>query len=851
MFSLEQYATSKEDHLKLFNSLSTDLIENPVVFVGYSLSDSNFQEVWSTIKQYCKVTKAPNRYYFVGPFLKQPFIDFLTSEGFTVFNTTCDEFFELLTVQTKGERRTLNQYFIDHIKPINLFKKETLTPKFKYKISNNYDFPEIEVGYPHSKTNSFYNGNECTWGDIKYSLDARRDLGVNLLEALENWIQNPNYDLWLITGRAGDGKSTILKRFAYEAALRLGESVVFAKPKSDLDPEDIISLLKNLQTPIVLFIDNTTDRVAKVNNLLNFIKKDKHKILIIGASRISDWSISRKDFFIKPNDFRLNKLSDEEINNILEVLKINSSLGELSNFSQLERFNFFKNESERELLVALKEATSQRKFEEIIAHEFAEIKSEEAKRAYLLICLIHQFRYRVPQSLLLRVLEFSIDGIYQKIFKFTEEIIYIDDASDNMDFLLRARHSVIAKTVVDYFLKDDVAKFDFLKELLEKHIPSNSLESSLIRKIYHHTTIRALFSDVNTGVRCYDLLEKEVPGNHFILQQKAIFLSDYKKDYFASKSAISRAIGLNDSYTLQNTEGTIYLKEALDEEDYDKSKYLLEKGKKILIAITRKNFKNNSYNYHSLVNHMISWYQKFDSNDSLILQEIQQIIDEASKKHPNDHMILTEYGKLDKLLNKTSSAIDYFTKAITINDRNFAARNLLARALYSKGDIQEAFNICEKGLAISNENYQLNRTRFQLAHKLIFNTQKLKEDYSSILRNSHDDYLMLMFAAFLYSIGDKDCEKMFSKLKKSPNISFEERFLPHYELQNLLNIKSLREFGIIENVSPTGYRIRTTRFNTYVFAFLPRRRNSILYKKGDSFEYQYTFTFAGPYVIED
>lgn len=63
VFSLEEYASSREAHLKLFEKLSIDLMERPIIFIGYSMQDSNFQEVWATIEKYCHITTIPNRYF--------------------------------------------------------------------------------------------------------------------------------------------------------------------------------------------------------------------------------------------------------------------------------------------------------------------------------------------------------------------------------------------------------------------------------------------------------------------------------------------------------------------------------------------------------------------------------------------------------------------------------------------------------------------------------------------------------------------------------------------------------------------------------------------------------------------
>lgn len=854
VFSLEEYANTKENHLKLFNCLSNDLIESNVIFIGYSMLDSNFQETWSTIKKYCNTTQAPNKYYFVSPYLKSPSIDFLKSEGFEVFNIGVDEFAEQLVLQSRNERKTLNEYYNENIKPISLFGKINLSPEYKYRLSKNYDFPSIEVNSSLLKTTALYKGNLPSWADIKFNLDAGRDLFETLMRRFSEWIESPDTNLWLITGRAGDGKSMLLRRLAYEISLKVGETVLYAKSRAELEPEEIIELSKQLKLPLIIFIDDTTDRLYKVNRLISFIKSARLKVLIIGCSRTSDWSIVNKDFFIKPIEFNLPRLSDNEIKNILLKLQEHSALGHLGELNERERISFFKEKAERELLVALKEATLNKNFDEIIANEFSNIKSQDAQNAYLLVCLVYQFRYRIPQSLLVRILEYDISDIREKIFKFTEDIIFFDETPTNSDFLLRARHSVIAQTVVDYYLKGDVEKFDVLEKILNYHTPSNPLEKSLVKKIYHHTTVRRLFNDIQIGEQCYEMLSKEVPGDYYILQQKAIFLSDYKKDFKGAKEAIVNARHVSEEYydaptfILENTEGTILLNEALQTDDYVNSKFLMEKGKRIIMSIIRGSFKNNAYNYHSLINHMIAWYEKFNKEDAAVLEEIQKIIDEALKRSPNDHMILTECGKLESILNHTVGAIQYYRQAILINPRNSSARYLLVRSLFNKGELKEALEICEEGMNVSLDNQILNKTRFEVLHKLNNDKNALKKYYEDYLRKVPADLnIKLLFAAYLYVNGDNLCDKIFSQIRNSRSIPIDERYYPHSWIAKFLNEKEFYETGKIDKVTPTGYYINSTRFSTRTLAFLHGKRRRTTQT---TFSYKYTFNFYGPYIVE-
>ena len=508
VFSLDEYATSKEIHLKLFYNLGVDLIERPIIFIGYSMLDSNFQEVWSTIKKYFHNSHL-RKLYYVAPFLKEPHIDYLTSEGFEVFNMTCDEFADMLIHKTLGNRKSLNEYYTEKTSAITVFNSVKISPEKKYHISENYEFPLVEVKKNHANNNGFYKGSEATWADIKFDKDGKRDLLSTMTDAFINWHGVAKFDFWIVLGKAGDGKTTFIKRLAYEMSLKIGDFVLFSKSRCSLDPTELLDLYNELKKPLVVIIDNLVDQVNKVNKLISFFKTAKAPILIIGSCRNSDWSIYNVDFAVKPNEFRIEELSDFEIDDLLSKLESNNSLGYLKDLGIQERHRLFKNSSDRILLVALRELTTNKSFDEIIVNEFAEIHTDEARSAYLYVCFIYQFRIKVSQSLLIRILKFDLNKIYDLVFQFTQEIIFLEDIPDGSDFLLKARHPIIAEIIVNNFLNNEVKKYGILQDIMKEHIPSNPFEKDLAIKMVHNSTISKLFPTSEIAINFYDFITKQ------------------------------------------------------------------------------------------------------------------------------------------------------------------------------------------------------------------------------------------------------------------------------------------------------------------------------------------------------
>lgn len=850
VFSLEEYADYKNPHLKLFNQLSIDLVDRPMIFIGYSMQDSNFQEIWAAISKYCNTTSVPNRYFFISPNIKQSLRNYLESKGFICLEYSIDEFTSHISTLSAGRRTTLRDYFIENSPSLELFNRANIDVEARYKLAKNYFFPKSEIDKNILKNLNFYKGSYPNWSDIKYDLDAPRDLMEDILFNFQNWYSNPKFGFWLITGRAGDGKSTLLKRLALEITNRVGDGLLFAKSVADFSATEIIQLSEKLNAPIVIVVDNTTDRITKINKFISEIRATKCKILIIGASRNSDWHANINDFFFKPTEYNLSKLTDNEINCILDKLERNQSLHKLERLSKSQRFDAFKEKADRELIVAMRETTMALNFEEIIANEYTSIRGDMAKNVYLHLCFINQFRYKMPLSLLLRVLEVDINDLSDQVFKYTKDIIFSDDEESSCDILLSARHAVIAEIVSKLYFTDNIKKIGFLKKIFKEYIPSNPLEVSLVKKLYHHTTIAAMFIDPVVGASCYDQLIIEVPDDYYLLQQKSLFLVNYTEHFEEAKDVIKEAIRLNPSGNiLHHTHGMILMKQALFEQKMDLSKYYLEEGKRILIRGARKN-SNNIYNYHTLINYLISWYKKDDYQSDELIVEIQDLIDEATTKNPNDTLLLTEHGKLYQLLKDPGKSKDYFMQAIKINARNMAARYLLARLLMEEGANIEALKVCNEGIALKKDEVSINRIRFELLHKERLASDILIIEYENYLSLfPKDNFIKLCFAAYLYIIKNKACDRIFNELRYSDFMSYTDKLKISYDVNKVLDSENFQEIGFVSDITPVGYYLKSERFDTKTKVYLSKTQISNLTEM-DRVKYNLLFNYLGGFASD-
>ena len=106
--------------------------------------------------------------------------------------------------------------------------------------------------------------------------------------------------------------------------------------------------------------------------------------------RTNEWNIWGDDLLPKVDkEYELRNLSGFEITALLSKLETHGCLGEMKSKTKEERFNYFNLTADRQLLVALHEATSGVPFEVTLLDEYSKIVPREAQVLYLDICSLN------------------------------------------------------------------------------------------------------------------------------------------------------------------------------------------------------------------------------------------------------------------------------------------------------------------------------------------------------------------------------------------------------------------------------------------------------------------------------
>ncbi|PSJ22028.1 hypothetical protein CVH10_09845 [Halomonas sp. ND22Bw] len=526
ILTVDQYNEYLTNRDRLFNYLYELGFENTIIFVGHSLQDENIAKVISLIEKNARSGRP--RYYLIKPGAKTPEVNLWAKKRITVIDSTFEDFINKLSEEVDQTQRELFSIRPPSQHPIQ--SKFTVRTELRDDLSsfltNEVDYVDTSIS-KNGSVRKFYAGATQGWFPICHNLDCERTLTDSLFEDV---IQSGEADrkgfveLHVIKGEAGSGKSVVLRRLAWRAANENGRLCLFtrhmAQPK--FEPLQEISELSNER--IFLFWDNAASNIAGLSRLLKLAKTSKTKITIITCERYTDWNTKCEDLSQHVTDFhKLRYLGRKETEDLVDLLEKHDCLGPgLTPLSREKRIQSFMNVFDRQLLVALHEATMGQPFEDIIYDEYNSLQPQQAKNLYRAICVLNRFRVPVRAGLIARVFGITFEQFSKDFFSPLEKVV-IASGDNSHDIHYIARHPEIAEIVFTRAFESVQDRYhEYIKIIKALNVSFESDRQSF-RSMVRAKSLMELFQDYNDIISIYTIAQEEVGRDAYLLQQMANF----------------------------------------------------------------------------------------------------------------------------------------------------------------------------------------------------------------------------------------------------------------------------------------------------------------------------------------
>jgi hypothetical protein len=614
-FSPIQYAQRLASPDPVFRRVAAELVSSPFVFIGSPLDEPT---LWQNIEARRRKGGRDQREFRPRSYLVSPSLPAAKRALLAEFNVvwlqmTAEEFSEAVLLPLADAAQDGLGYIHASNLPNSVVRSVPTVA-------------ELAV-HPDQK-NEYLLGNQPIWADIQSGRAVEREHDTEVWGHIQRARgSRASGGIILISGISGAGKSTALLK----AALRLsasGQEVGWVDPEEDFTPRDIRSFTRQQQQPYTLAIDDADVYGSQLTPLLReIISGASQALVLIGirsgrVDRVINEAVLDNSMLIETT---VPLLTDGDINKLIEVLARENRLGRLRGLSRDKQVALFREQSGRELLVAMIQATSGKKFSEKVIEEFLELSSEQA-RIYGLVAVSTSFRFGMSSQDILIALADETNASLNAIETLISRKL-LRRGSDGSVFL---RHRVIAEVVLDYLQTN--GHLSGILQGLAAVAASRSVElrqsgsraRRILRAILNHDfLIRSL--GIETTRNLYGSLEEILSWDHHYWLQRGSFEVE-RGDLSLAQNFLSQARGLAPEDPYVETEWAyLQFAQANENPTGTGAEQAVEDATTILQVQMNRLNRQDGYPFHVLGSQGLSWSRRGISSRTEKVRYLRQL----------------------------------------------------------------------------------------------------------------------------------------------------------------------------------------------------------------------------------
>ncbi|MDO8388295.1 MAG: SIR2 family protein [Polaromonas sp.] len=505
-----------------------------------------------------------------------------------------------------------------------------------------------DVGTASRERSLFLMGASPKWEDLLSQRDAPREITSAVVDAVQDALTHDDSKLVLfpILGSAGSGKSTLLRRIAIQLA-QAGHTCFLTNSEELARFEDIARALTHIGKRSVLFFDNAETVVGSLPRLLSTLLTVEHPPICLIACRTNDFDrmAPKIPAEVACQEFHVPHLSRTEIRSLLAVLDRENLLGQLKGMSAEQRVAEFESKAGKQLLVAMREATSGRGFDEIIEDEFRTLTPDEVKILYLCVALATDAGYRMTIQEFVGASRAGAADSLSYLNRNLRDIVLRTGVADD---LLMLRHRRIAEYVVGRSAPREILReaYHRLLGVLSSEIggkPRRSRTFSLYKALIHHHTVFKRFGENFDEARfVYDsVLAKFSRNAQFLLQYGCLEMEAGNLD--TAQNYLDQADSLDQGNAfIANAKGQLLLKRGIKALTKPSAVQFRDEGSSILLANIQNPELDDAYCYHIYCSLRLHWtrvWAETKEEKRKELEHLRIVVNEAFRRYGKDKRI--------------------------------------------------------------------------------------------------------------------------------------------------------------------------------------------------------------------
>lgn len=607
-----------------------DIMSRPIVFVGTELEEA---QLWQYVQYRQQKGKRGVRElrpgsYLVCPNLNRARQNILRELNIDWVPMTASEFAMSILAECTRESELGHEELRTKL---DLEKRRTL-PQLVSDLSTRKQSGKTE----------YLMGAEPTWNDINAGIAIEREVDIDIYKnAKEALLDKEISKPLLLTGTAGSGKSTSLMRLGLKLSAE-AVPVYWVDEQSNIETAPLGELITKSEGPVAIFVDDADLWGYLINDWMRELPLIRPGVLIALAIRSS-----KVESLIRPaqlqgtpiQEISMPYLADTDIEALIEVLAKENRLGVLKGMSHEQQVMIFRKEAGRQLLVAMIEATSGKRFEEKVVEEFLDLPPL-ARQLYSIICLVSSQRYTLDREDILLANGRSDNETLNELENLVKRNIVIRDGNLHG---YRARHRVIAERVINASqFKADIGEiyegvsFAFAARI-DRNSPRTHRSWRRFIRFMSHTFIQQLLGE-DEGRSVYEKLEPLLNWDyHYWLQRGSFEVQADNGDMDLATNFIGQARSISSGNNIVETEWAyLLMKKANQQPGNISSQGWFLEGFKILLEQCEIRGDIDPQPYHILGSQTLTWTRvapisKIEKRS--ILEEAMKVVDFALEKH--------------------------------------------------------------------------------------------------------------------------------------------------------------------------------------------------------------------------
>lgn len=714
------YALFREPRRMLFEILKERLATSTILYVGYSQRDPNWKMVLAELQAEFSPSSPPGGFR-VAPNTPAVEAEILRSRGIETIGLD-------LTGWVGKARAAIGEIPSDPMSlealrkdvPALLQEPFESAPAAVARLLSSWSLVNAAPFDEESNIQGFLAGDLPNWGLVARSHHFERDIRAHVVDELFDFATDPASKprILMVHAPAGYGVTTLLMDLAAQLVREQAGSVFFHKRTASLQLGDIEFSAKSIDGAKFYFVDNAADHVRQLAPIVQRLREGQLNACLVLGERTNEWRQARSR--VHPKEYALEPLSEDEIDRLLDCLETHNSLGRLKDLDLSLRRATIREKHQKELLVAMKEATEGKAFNAIIEDEFQGISDDFSKQIYRVVCAFYRTRALARDLLLSDVLEVPLADLYLRSADHTEGVIRYECIDEvEQSYAARARHSTIAEIVWDRCIESGERE-RILQVAMEHLNLTHQVDRVAFESFVRSDDAVDGIGSLESKIRFFETAMKKDPRNPYVRQHFARMLRRDGRGEMAL-AEIDRALKMDpEARVLHHTRGVILTDLALEADSPEIGRRRLVQSEDAFRK-QLKIYNRDEYAFQGLARLYLGWARRTVNEEDAVtyVAKAEEVISEGLRIVSDRESLWIVSAEVQEFLGDRPQAINILERAVSeASPGSIVGRYLLARAYRRGGEFQRSVEILKPVIEQNPEEFRSVVVYAQCLHEL-------------------------------------------------------------------------------------------------------------------------------------